>query len=203
LHSQGTQPIYPTLKVPALPNYDGAKSKLTHQTAAVPTGRERRHHNQLAVAFLPACISERIRLSMYGRIALLHAAIVSSADQLARLIENGSTDGNAAFFEAKARFRKSNNEQGVVVQCGTVHDANADTVLACFLRFSIFGIGAVVFTYRKWAFALSICTDAPYTAVKGCLDQRGIVNSRALSSVTGVVAQMKGRTRITSSLLQR
>src|SRR6266436_1147612 len=28
--------------------------------------------------------------------------------------------------------------------------------------------------------ALSICTDAPYAASKGCLDQRGIVNSRAL-----------------------
>jgi hypothetical protein len=54
---------------------------------------------------------------MYGRIALLHAAIVSSADQLARLIENGSTDGNAAFFEATARFRKSNREHGVVVHC--------------------------------------------------------------------------------------
>src|SRR5882724_11279894 len=56
---------------------------------------------------------------MHGRISLLHAAIVSSADQLARLIENGSTDGNAAFFEAKARFRKSNREHGVVVQYGS------------------------------------------------------------------------------------
>jgi len=27
---------------------------------------------------------------------------------------------------------------------------------------------------------LSICTDAPYAAVKGCLDQCGIVNSRTL-----------------------
>jgi hypothetical protein len=174
LHSQGTQPIYPTLKVPALPNYDGAKSKLTHQTAAVPTGRERRHHNQLAVAFLPACISERIRLSMYGRIALLHAAIVSSADQLARLIENGSTDGNAAFFEAKARFRKSNYEQGVVVQCGTVHDANADTVLACFLRFSIFGIGAVVFTYRRWALPFRSAPMRPTQHVKVALVSAGL-----------------------------
>jgi len=108
LHSQGTQPIYPTLKVPAFPNYHAAKSKLAKQTTAIPTGRERRHHDQPAVAFLPACVSERVCLSMCGRIAFLHAPIVSSADQLASLIENGSTDGNAAFFEAKARFRKSN-----------------------------------------------------------------------------------------------
>ena len=33
----------------------------------------------------------------------------------------------------------------------TVHDANAHTVWLVFLRFSIFGIGAVVFTYRRWA----------------------------------------------------
>jgi hypothetical protein len=39
--------------------------------------------------------------------------------------------------------------------------------------------------------ALSICTDAPYAAIKGCLDQRGIVN-RPLKR-NGVVVQRNCR----------
>src|SRR5208283_2530320 len=99
-----TQPVDPSLKVPALSHHHSAETKLAHQTAAVPARSERRHHDQLAVAFLPACFSERVRLSVHGRIALLHAAVVTRADQFACLVENGRTDGNAAFLQAKVRF---------------------------------------------------------------------------------------------------
>jgi hypothetical protein len=114
--SEGAEPVDAALEVPALANNNSAESKLAHEATAVPTGGKRSHHDQLAVAFLPACISKGVRLTVYGRITLLHAAVATRANQLSSLIKNGGTDRNAAFVEAKTSLFESNREHGLVVE---------------------------------------------------------------------------------------
>src|SRR5262249_33451435 len=95
LHTQRAKPFHTALKIPALAHNDGAESELPHQPAAIPARRQRRHHDQLLVALLPPGVPKRVGLPMHRRIALLHAAVVSRADQLALFVENGRANWNA------------------------------------------------------------------------------------------------------------
>src|SRR5205085_5426054 len=77
------QPIDPALKVYRLSHDDGSDAELTDQSAAIPAGRQCRDHDFVAVAPLAAGPTERVRLSVRGRVAFLHPPVMAFAQQLA------------------------------------------------------------------------------------------------------------------------
>lgn len=99
-----SEPVDTAAKILGLADYHGADAELPDQTAAIPAGRERRDHNFVAIAFLPAGSAKGVGLAMRGRVAVLHPAIVASGKQFSVRIEEGCADRNAAFGEALASF---------------------------------------------------------------------------------------------------
>ena len=114
--TESAQPINPALKVTALTDHHRAKAKLAHQPAAIPAGRERRNHNKVAITALAAGVAEGVGFTVHRGIALLHAAVVSRADELAGGIEDRGADGDAAFRQAGARFLERDGEHRRVIK---------------------------------------------------------------------------------------
>ena len=110
-NAQRAQPVQPALKRPALSHNQRPKPKLSHQPAAIPARSQRRHHDQIPIRPLPPRVAKCIRLAMRRRIAILHPAIVSRAQQLPLSRKNGSANRNSAFVASFARFCKSNGKQ--------------------------------------------------------------------------------------------
>ena len=67
-------------------------------------------HHQVAVAALAAGAAKGIGFRMDTGIALLHAAVVAAADQLARAREQRRANRNAAFGEALASFLEGDRQ---------------------------------------------------------------------------------------------
>ena len=104
MHSVLAEPCKATLECATLADNQGADAELSHEAAAVPAGGERGDHDQVAVGGLPAGAAEGVGFSVDGGVALLHAAVVAAADQLAILREERRADGDSAFGEAETRF---------------------------------------------------------------------------------------------------
>ena len=105
-HSQRTEPLQPALKIAALSHYHRTEAKLPNQSTAVPARRQRGNYGQAAIAALAPRIAERISLAMQGWIRVLHAAVVTRADEFARGIKDRGSDGDASFGQPFAGFRQ-------------------------------------------------------------------------------------------------
>jgi len=111
------QPVHTALKIAAFADNHSAEAKLAHQPAAIPAGRQGGNHNKVAITALAAGVAEGVGLAVDRGIALLHAAVVSGADELPGAgIEYGSADGYATFGEAGARFLQGYGEHGGVIE---------------------------------------------------------------------------------------
>ena len=67
---------------------------------------------------MAACVAEGIGFAVDGRVVVLYAAIVAGGDEFAGVVEDGGTDGDAAFGEAFAGFGDGDGEHGVRVGSG-------------------------------------------------------------------------------------
>ncbi len=115
LHAERTKPVNATLKRPALTNDERGKTELADEAAAVPAGRERGHHNEIAIAALAARTTKRVGLRMHRGIALLDAPVVAGANEAAGSVKNRGTDGNSALNETLAGFGERDvKHRGVV-----------------------------------------------------------------------------------------
>jgi len=108
------EPVEAAGKGAALPHDQSADAELAHQATAIPAGSQRGYHDQVAIAALSAGAAEGVRLAVDAWIALLHAAIVTAADQLAGAAKKGSSDWDAAFIETKAGFFKRHGQHAFV-----------------------------------------------------------------------------------------
>src|SRR5688572_6845939 len=79
LHAALAQPVDAALESARLAHDHGADLELHHEAAAVPAGRERRHHDGAGVATLAPGLAERVGLAVHGRVTFLHAAVVPRA----------------------------------------------------------------------------------------------------------------------------
>src|SRR5262245_44959003 len=93
------QPVDAALEVDRLADDDGADVELPHQAAAVPARGERRDHDLVAVAALPAGVAEGVGLAVDRRVALLHAAVAAAPQDAALRVGQARPDGNAALRE--------------------------------------------------------------------------------------------------------
>jgi hypothetical protein len=112
--AEGTKPVDAALEIAAFANDDGAEAKLAKQAAAIPARGEGGDHNEFAVTFLASGVTEGVCFAMEGWVAVLHAAIVTRADQLAIGIENGGADGDAALVQALPGFAERAGKHGFV-----------------------------------------------------------------------------------------
>jgi len=91
------QPVDASGEVFRLTDDDRADLELHDQSAAIPTRRERGHHDFVAIIPLSAGFTESIGLGMYGRIVFLHPPIVPGAEEFAGSGEQRGANGDAAF----------------------------------------------------------------------------------------------------------
>jgi biotin carboxylase len=109
------QPIDAAVKIYGLADNYCPDAELADQATAIPAGRERGNHDFVAVSALAARLSKGVRLSMYGRIAFLHSAVVAAPEQFSITFEQRSADGNSSFSKAEARFFQSHFQHGEVL----------------------------------------------------------------------------------------
>jgi hypothetical protein len=88
----------------AFADYERANAELPDKPTAVPAGRQSRHHHYIAIRAQSTRAPKRIRFRMRRRVTLLHASIVTGADQLAPTAEHRSADGKAAFGQTAPGF---------------------------------------------------------------------------------------------------
>lgn len=110
------QPFDAALECPAFADDNARKIELPDQAAAIPARSQRSDHGQFLVAALAAGVTESVSFSVQRWIVILHAAIVSGADECSMFIENCRANGNAAFSEPFASFGSGHCEHGVEVQ---------------------------------------------------------------------------------------
>ncbi len=113
--AQRAEPLHAALKVAALADNQSAEAKLADQPAAIPAGSERRDHGELAITALASGVAEGVGFAVERRIAILHAAVATGAEQLSAGIENRGADRNASFGKALAGFSDGYLEQRVRV----------------------------------------------------------------------------------------
>ena len=94
------QPVDAATEVLGFTNDDGSKPELADESTAIPAGRKRGDHDEVAVGSLAPSMAEGIGLAVDGWIVLLNTAIVSDADELAAGVENGGADRDSALREA-------------------------------------------------------------------------------------------------------
>jgi hypothetical protein len=114
-----TKPVETARESTAFANDIGAEAKLSYKAAAIPAWRERRNHNQIAVATLATGAAKCIRLAVDTGIALLHAAIAATADKFSGTRKDGPTDGNSSFGATQASLVQCDLKHLFV--CGTIH----------------------------------------------------------------------------------
>src|SRR5207247_1159272 len=78
---------------------DGANVELAGQAAAIPARGECGDHDLVAVAALPASLAKGVGLAVDGRILLLHAAVVATAEDASLAIGQACPDRDPAFGE--------------------------------------------------------------------------------------------------------
>lgn len=106
------QPVDASVEGPAFADDDGLESELADQAGAVPAGRERGDHNEVAVGALTSGVAEGVSLSVGGWVVVLDAAVVSRAQERAIGAEDRGSDGDASFGETLACFGDSDSEHG-------------------------------------------------------------------------------------------
>src|SRR5205085_9470851 len=90
------QPVDAATKIYRFADHYGADSELSNQAAAIPAGRQRGHHDFVAVGTLAAGTAERISLSVNRRIIFLNPSIMPAAEQLPVTIKESGADRDTA-----------------------------------------------------------------------------------------------------------
>src|SRR5579863_7672543 len=85
VHAILSQPVEAACKCAAFTHNQRADAELPHQPAAIPARGKRRHHHQVTVAALASGTAKSVGLAVNAGIALLHAPVAASAEQLAGL----------------------------------------------------------------------------------------------------------------------
>src|SRR5579871_1172274 len=98
------QPVEAAREGAAFAHYERANAKLPDETAAIPAGRERSDHNEVAIAFLAASAAEGIGFAMHAGVALLHPPVMPAAHEFAIAGEERGSDGDAALNQAIPRL---------------------------------------------------------------------------------------------------
>src|SRR5206468_5538635 len=91
------QPVDAAVEVDGFADDHGADVELPDQPATVPARRQRRDHDLVTVAALPAGVAEGVGFAVDGGILLLHAAVVPAAEDTTLPLGQATPDGNAAF----------------------------------------------------------------------------------------------------------
>jgi len=97
VHTVLGEPIVPTDKRSCLTDHHRADTKLADQPTAVPTRRQRGHHDRVAVVELAAGGPERGGFSMDGGVVILHPAVVTAPEQRAVDSEQSRADWYTTF----------------------------------------------------------------------------------------------------------
>ena len=100
------QPVQSAGEGAALADDERADAKLPHQSAAIPAGREGGDHDQVAIAFLSPGTAKSVGFAVHAGVALLHAAIVAPAEQIAGSGKECRADGDSPFGQPGACFLK-------------------------------------------------------------------------------------------------
>src|SRR5260370_2144046 len=97
-----TERVVPATKIYGLAYDHGADAKLADQAAAIPTRRQRRDHDFVAVTPLPARFAKRVRFAMRRRIAFLHPAGAAASEKFSIAFEYRRAYGNSSFTQPHA-----------------------------------------------------------------------------------------------------
>jgi len=95
-YSERAQPLYSALEVAALPDDHRPETKLPHQSAAIPAGRQSRDHDELcdnSAAGLPYGMHPSRRAVKDLRSV---RAVVAGSQEFAALVKDRRADWNAA-----------------------------------------------------------------------------------------------------------
>src|SRR5688572_15691791 len=79
LHAAFAQPVDAALESARLPDDHGTDLELHDEAAAVPAGRQCRHHDGTGIPTLTSGLAERVGLAVYRGISVLHAAVAAGA----------------------------------------------------------------------------------------------------------------------------
>src|SRR2546427_11613349 len=99
-----SQPVEAAREVDRLADDHRPDAELAHEPAAVPAGRQRRHHDLVAVASLATGVAEGVGLAVHRGIVLLDATVVASPEQPALSVEQRAADRDAALGQPLARL---------------------------------------------------------------------------------------------------
>ena len=114
----GAEPVEASGEVAGFADDYGGKAELAHESAAEPARGERGDHDEVAVGALPSGAAEGVGFPVDGGVVLLDAAVVAGGDELAARVEDGGSDGDAAFGEAETGFGEGDGKHGGVVVGG-------------------------------------------------------------------------------------
>jgi hypothetical protein len=98
------KPVNPSSEVYRFAHDDRRDAELADETAAIPTGRQSRDHDLVAIGSLASGAAEGVRLSVDGRVVLLDSPIVTAAQEPSLRVKKRRADWDPAFREALARF---------------------------------------------------------------------------------------------------
>lgn len=128
-HAVSSQPVQSPRKVKRLSDDHSSDPELPHEPAAVPAGRERRHHDLVAVVTLAPRLPKRVRFAVCGRITLLNASVVAAPEKRSALVEESGADRDSAFGETEPGLGEGNLDKGQIVQRG--YSSEPGRLLAC------------------------------------------------------------------------
>ena len=111
LDAEFGEPVMPTREVRGLANDECTDLELSNEPAAVPAGRERRHHHAIGVVSSPARVAERRRLGMGRGIVILNPAVMPAAEKSSVALEEGCADRDPALGEPCAGFLQGHREE--------------------------------------------------------------------------------------------
>jgi len=110
------EPVDASLEGLAFADDDCLKTKLADKPGAIPAGSERGDHDEVAVGALAAGVAEGVGLTVGRGVVMLHAAIVSRAEEGSIAAEDGGSDGDASFGETGTGFVDGDGEHGVWIK---------------------------------------------------------------------------------------
>jgi adenine/guanine phosphoribosyltransferase-like PRPP-binding protein len=102
LDAEPGQPVVAARKGARLPDHNGADPELSDEAAAIPTGRQRGHHDGVPVTPPAARRSKRSRLRVSRRVLILHAAVMPTSKQNAVAREECRAYRDATLTETRS-----------------------------------------------------------------------------------------------------
>lgn len=139
-----SQPIDPALKRLRFANDYRSNAELANETAAIPARSKGRHHNCVTIAALAPGFAKGIRLTVYCRIVLLHATVMTATEKFATAVKQRRADRNSAFRQSSPGFFYGDVEQRLCIK-SQIHNGHVKAkrvfVLISFLMSQTFQPG--------------------------------------------------------------